>query len=158
MEKFRPYLRQLQIAEKRATLKSLALSLVSINALMEPSHPRRRSHGGSRRNRGNGKDRVRRSLSALLSVFFLLVNFLVVFLLLREDPLILAVAVFIGSGVGYTFGRKAQRAISRTHGVVQGHAAAEVGTYGNLLILILSGTFFIFEFSRALLYGEINLF
>lgn len=117
----------------------------------------RHSHRSARRAGAKNNDRVKKSKLAPLSVFFLLVNIFAILLLLRADRLITTTAAFLIAGLGYSIGRSAQRRIKRHHGVIQGHAAAEVGTYGNLAIVILAALVFIFELVRAVFYGDIEI-
>lgn len=100
---------------------------------------------------------MKKSKLAPTSVFVLLLNIFTILLLLREDPLIITTAAFLLSGFGYSLGRTAQRRINRHHGVIQGHAAAVVGTYGNLVVVILAAILFVFELIRAIFYGDIEI-
>jgi len=92
-----------------------------------------------------------------MSVFFLLVSVFVVIGLRYIDLLALTGMVALISLLGYVLGRSADRRIRRHHGVIQGHAAAQIGMWGNLAVFVLSGILFLFELARTIIRGDIDL-
>ena len=99
---------------------------------------------------------MRNSKLAPLSVAMLLIAVFYVIAFRFLDPLALGAGVVIISLTGFLLGRAADRGIRRHHMVIQGHAAAQIGRWGNLALLALSSMFFIFELARSIVRGDIE--
>lgn len=91
------------------------------------------------------------SVGALLLCVFLIVGFR------SQDLLVLSGGVAVLSLLGYLMGRSADRRIRRHHMVIQGHAAALIGMWGNLGLFALSLSLFFFELARSIIRGDIDL-
>ena len=111
----------------------------------------------SSRARRRGKDRMRQSFTAPLSVGALLLSVFLVVGFRTQDLLVLTGGVALISMAGYFLGRAADRRIRRHHMVIQGHAAALIGMWGNLALLALSVALFLFELARSVIRGDIDL-
>jgi hypothetical protein len=104
-----------------------------------------------------GKDRMRHSRMAPLSVGLLLVSVFFIIGMRWIDWLALSGVVFLLSAGGYFLGASAERRIRRHHMVIQGHAAAMIGKWGNLGLLVLSAVYFAFDLARSIISGQIDL-
>ncbi len=109
------------------------------------------------RHRRRGKDRLRQSILAPLSVAFLLACVFSVAALRGTGLLFLSGLVSFLGLVGFLLGQWAERRIHRHHGVIQGHAAALIGKWGNLGLFVLALVLFIWELARAILSGRLDL-
>ena len=99
-------------------------------------------------------ENLRFSYNAGASIGFILLNlFLWAGFRSIEILLMLLVNVLI-SGIGFLLAWRALKKIRRTHGVIQGEAAARIGYWGNLGIFVATFFFFAFLVAYGVLKGD----
>lgn len=99
---------------------------------------------------------MRHSKLAPVSVFLLLCSVFVVVGFRYQDLLVVSGGVSLLALLGYYTGNKAEKRIRRHHMVIQGHAAALIGKWGNLVVFVLGFIVFLYELLRSVIRGEIG--
>lgn len=108
------------------------------------------SHSHHRTNAEN----LRFSYKAGASIGFILLNLFLWAGFRGIEILLMLLANILISGIGLLLAWFALKKIRRTHGVIQGEAAAQIGYWGNLGILLISFFFFAFLVAYGVLKGD----
>jgi hypothetical protein len=109
----------------------------------------------SRKHHHLSRDNPRTSRLALTSIGLLLANAFQWVVLQGTEILLVALLSTLLGLAGWIIGAKARRRIRKYHGILQGEAAAQIGSWGNQFVFFASLLFFLWCFFIAVYGGQL---